>query len=119
MTGSLAVGDQRGQTRPYQAALVDPGRQGRVMDLPAMRTPPGQATMLLDADRHSFNVNLLHHAWRCRRRLQAVAALGTDLCHIGMRISVEQLGSHQRPFVTRVSGLTPNGTLGLTVRRRG
>ena len=64
--------------------------------------------MLLDPDRHRFDLDLLHHAGRCRRRLQAVATGGTDLCHMRMRTTVKQFRRNERTFVALVSGLTSN-----------
>ena len=119
MAGALEIGDQRGQTRSHQATLVDHRRQGRVVDLLAVRTPPGQTLMFLNAERHGFDVHLLDDTGRCRCRLQAVATIRTDFGHMGVATTVEQLRRKQGPFVTRVPGLPPKGTLGLSLRQRG
>src|SRR5580693_8714735 len=49
-----------------------------------------------------------------------MATLRTDLWHMRVRTAVEQFGTHQRPFVTGVSGLTTQRTFCLALwRRRG
>jgi hypothetical protein len=60
VAGAFEISDQRRQAWPHQAAALDPRRQGPVMNLAAVRTPGGLAAMFHDAERHRFDVDLLH-----------------------------------------------------------
>ena len=119
MTNPFEIGDQGGQFGSDQAAAFDPDGKRSLAKLPTTRAPSGMTVMLLNRQRHRFDVNLLDHTGLAPERgFQPMAALGTKIDTVIERPGVDGLGRERLPFVFRVSGLATDLAVSLPIGGR-
>ncbi len=110
MTGALEVSNPSRQSRADQSAVLNLGRQQRIMDLTAMRAKVPMAAMLCNLHRHSRYLHLLKLSRRLVKRAHSAAAMRTAI-HLVIHHPVNLCGRERLPFVTRVALLAADGTL--------